>query len=38
VDADDLVNAAGKLGASRGEVFALLQRCGFQPKLNSVPA
>jgi tetracycline 7-halogenase / FADH2 O2-dependent halogenase len=36
VDADDLVNAAGKLGASRGEVFEMLQRCGFQRELNSV--
>jgi tetracycline 7-halogenase / FADH2 O2-dependent halogenase len=38
VDADDLVNAAGKLGASRDEVVELLQRCGFQPELNSVRA
>jgi tetracycline 7-halogenase / FADH2 O2-dependent halogenase len=38
VDADDLVNAAGKLGASRAEVFELLQRCGFQPEVNSVRA
>jgi FADH2 O2-dependent halogenase len=38
VEVDDLVNAAGKLGASRGEVFELLQRCGFQPELNSVRA
>jgi FADH2 O2-dependent halogenase len=29
VEADDLLNAAGKLGASRVEVSALLQRCGF---------
>jgi tetracycline 7-halogenase / FADH2 O2-dependent halogenase len=29
VDADDLLNAAGKLNASRDEVSALLHRCGF---------
>lgn len=29
VDADDMLNAAGKLGASRDEMLALLQRCGF---------
>ncbi len=29
VDADDLLDAAGKLGASRQEVHALLKRCGF---------
>lgn len=29
VEADDMLNAAGKLGASRDEVLALLQRCGF---------
>ena len=38
VEVDDLVNAAGKLGASRREVMELLQRCGFQPELNSVEA
>jgi FADH2 O2-dependent halogenase len=32
VDADDLLNAAGKLGASREEVSALLRRCGFLPE------
>jgi FADH2 O2-dependent halogenase len=31
VVADDLLNAAGKLGASREEVFQLLRRCGFHP-------
>jgi FADH2 O2-dependent halogenase len=36
VDAHDLMNAADKLGASRGEVQELLQRCGFQPVINSV--
>jgi len=29
VHADDLVSAAGKLGASREDVFELLRRCGF---------
>lgn len=29
VRADDLVGAAGKLGASREEIFDLLRRCGF---------
>jgi FADH2 O2-dependent halogenase len=29
VDADDLVNAAEKLGASREDIFGLLRRCGF---------
>ena len=29
VYADDLVNAAAKLGASREDIFALLRRCGF---------
>ena len=38
VDAEDLMNAAGKLGASRDEVIELLKRCGFQPELNSVDA
>jgi FADH2 O2-dependent halogenase len=38
VDADDLMNAAGKLGASRRDVLELLQRCGFQPELNSMDA
>jgi tetracycline 7-halogenase / FADH2 O2-dependent halogenase len=35
VDADDLVNAAGKLGASRDEVIRLLHRCGFFAEQNS---
>jgi FADH2 O2-dependent halogenase len=30
VEAADLLNAAGKLGASRDAVFALLERCGFE--------
>jgi FADH2 O2-dependent halogenase len=29
VHADDLVSAAGKLGASREDIFDLLRRCGF---------
>jgi tetracycline 7-halogenase / FADH2 O2-dependent halogenase len=29
VDADDLMNAAGKLGASREDIVELLHRCGF---------
>jgi FADH2 O2-dependent halogenase len=29
VEAGDLFNAAGKLGASRDEIHALLERCGF---------
>jgi FADH2 O2-dependent halogenase len=29
VDADDFLNAAGKLGASRDEISSLLLRCGF---------
>jgi FADH2 O2-dependent halogenase len=36
VDADDMMNAADKLGASRSEVVELLQRCGFEPGLDSV--
>jgi tetracycline 7-halogenase / FADH2 O2-dependent halogenase len=31
VDADDLANAAGKLGASREDIVELLHRCGFHP-------
>jgi FADH2 O2-dependent halogenase len=38
VDADDLMNASSKLGASRDEVLELLQRCGFHRELNSVDA
>lgn len=30
VEANDILDAAGKLGASRDEVLALLQRCGFE--------
>jgi FADH2 O2-dependent halogenase len=35
VDADDLLNAAGKLGASRDEVSALLRQCGFFAEQDS---
>jgi FADH2 O2-dependent halogenase len=35
VDADDLLNGAHKLGASRDEVFELLQRCGFHTEAES---
>jgi FADH2 O2-dependent halogenase len=38
VKADDLVNAAGKLGASRNDVFELLHRCGFHPEGHSARA
>jgi len=30
--ADDILASAGKLNASRGEVLAMLARCGFSPK------
>jgi FADH2 O2-dependent halogenase len=35
VETDDLLNAAGKLGASREEIVALLRRCGFQLESGS---
>jgi FADH2 O2-dependent halogenase len=34
-DADDLMNAAGKFGASRDEIGKLLRQCGFH--LNADP-
>jgi FADH2 O2-dependent halogenase len=36
VDADDLMNAAGKFGASRDDMVELLHRCGFHPDLTQV--
>jgi FADH2 O2-dependent halogenase len=38
VIADDLADSAGKLGASPGEIFALLRRCGFSPDGTGVSA
>lgn len=38
VDADDLVNAGGKLGASREDIVELLHRCGFHPDPSPVRA
>jgi FADH2 O2-dependent halogenase len=38
MDAQDLMNAAGKLGASQSEVLELLKRSGFKSELNSVDA
>jgi len=38
VDADDLLNAAGKLGATREEIHALLNRCGFYCETDANPA
>jgi FADH2 O2-dependent halogenase len=35
VETGDLLNAAGKLGASREEIVALLRRCGFQLESGS---
>jgi FADH2 O2-dependent halogenase len=38
VRAEDLRGAAGKLGATRGEVEGLLRRCGFEASAGSAPA
>jgi FADH2 O2-dependent halogenase len=36
VNADDLMNAAGKLGSDRDDICGLLQRCGFYPEADPV--
>jgi FADH2 O2-dependent halogenase len=38
VEADDLLNVAGKLGASRDDIHALLERCGFHREPIANPA
>jgi hypothetical protein len=36
VEANDLLESAGKLDATHDEILRMLERCGFQPGASSV--